>query len=513
MERKIKLLQMKENINLDEKYIINPAYFIRMDKNRAILSNNERIELPVHSEECFTFLHPLNAQLLTFFNGEDSLNEVINNISIFYNLSTKDVADIVSEFIHNKQTLVKKYNDKYFYLPENLIIKRDEVSDFISYDADDFNYSAEPDFSSKRLFVPLSINFQLTMNCYTDCVYCYANRKMQLDKLLPLKKIISLIEEAKSIGIVNFDINGGEVLLHPDCMEIISALIKNNYHPYISTKIPISLEKIELLKQTGLKSIQISLDSVDGDILKKMINTNDSYITQMKQTIANLNEKGFKININTIITSYNSDTQLLEDLVSFLSKFENVKKIRLSVVGYSLYKSAESFLGFRSNDKFIDTIDSIFLDYIRKKHPQIEFNFSSGDKKDQYSDRTQEKFQKRSSCTGNMRSMIILPDGKVTICEELYNHPQFIIGDISTHSIMDVWNSEKALKLFYLEKESISDKSACKKCEKFEFCRHNKGVCWKIVLMAYGNENWDFPDPRCPQSPEIYNEIYAKPNE
>jgi len=108
--------------------------------------------------------------------------------------------------------------------------------------------------------------------------------------------------------------------------------------------------------------------------------------------------------------------------------------------------------------------------------------------------------------------MIILPDGRVTICEELYNHPQFIIGDVSTHSIMEVWNSEKALKLFNIERESISDKSTCKKCEGFDSCRHNKGVCWKIILMAYGNENWDFPDPRCPQAPEMYNKIYAEPN-
>jgi hypothetical protein len=30
---------MGKNINLDEKYVINPAYFIRMDNNRAILSD------------------------------------------------------------------------------------------------------------------------------------------------------------------------------------------------------------------------------------------------------------------------------------------------------------------------------------------------------------------------------------------------------------------------------------------------------------------------------------------
>lgn len=41
-------------------------------------------------------------------------------------------------------------------------------------------------------------------------------------------------------------------------------------------------------------------------------------------------------------------------------------------------------------------------------------------------------------------------------------------------------------------------------------CRSRVGVCWKTVLMAYGESNWDFPDPRCPKAPLPFNEIYIK---
>lgn len=40
--------------------------------------------------------------------------------------------------------------------------------------------------------------------------------------------------------------------------------------------------------------------------------------------------------------------------------------------------------------------------------------------------------------------------------------------------------------------------------------RSRVGVCWKTVLMAYGESNWDFPDPRCPKAPLPFNEIYIK---
>jgi hypothetical protein len=50
-----------------EKYILNPAYYIGKDKNRAILCNRESFfENNIHYQNCFSFIHPLNAQFLPF---------------------------------------------------------------------------------------------------------------------------------------------------------------------------------------------------------------------------------------------------------------------------------------------------------------------------------------------------------------------------------------------------------------------------------------------------------------
>ena len=57
------------------------------------------------------------------------------------------------------------------------------------------------------------------------------------------------------------------------------------------------------------------------------------------------------------------------------------------------------------------------------------------------------EFQNRPLCEGNLSYMLVLPDGKVTICEELYWHPQFILGNITEKSIMEVWMSDKLGKL------------------------------------------------------------------
>lgn len=86
---------------------------------------------------------------------------------------------------------------------------------------------------------------------------------------MPLKTVISIIRQAKQTGVVNFDISGGEVLLHPHYKEIISELLANGYTPFISTKVPVKKDKLQTLKEIGIKEIQISLDSVNPRLSPK----------------------------------------------------------------------------------------------------------------------------------------------------------------------------------------------------------------------------------------------------
>ena len=119
-----------------------------------------------------------------------------------------------------------------------------------------------------------------------------------------------------------------------------------------------------------------------------------------------------------------------------------------------------------------------------------------------------EFFKNRASCTANVSQLCILSDGKVTICEELYWDDRFIIGNVNENSISEIWNSNRAIELASLSQDNFSDKSACSCCREFYDCRHNLGVCWSNVIMAYGNSDWDFPDPECPYAPTPPSSIF-----
>ena len=109
------------------------------------------------------------------------------------------------------------------------------------------------------------------------------------------------------------------------------------------------------------------------------------------------------------------------------------------------------------------------------------------------------KFFSRSYCSGLFSSLFILPNGKVTMCEELYWYPKFIVGNILEQPLNDIWNSEAVLNLYYLNQSKISDESPCKTCKDYETYRIPKQVCYRDIVRKHVTKHWDYPDVNCPK--------------
>lgn len=73
-----------------------------------------------------------------------------------------------------------------------------------------------------RLSIPKSILYVINTKCVTDCIYCYADKKTRYN-LLPTNRILEIIDEAHNLGVIDFDISGGELFLHKDW----DAIVKN----------------------------------------------------------------------------------------------------------------------------------------------------------------------------------------------------------------------------------------------------------------------------------------------
>jgi radical SAM protein with 4Fe4S-binding SPASM domain len=313
---------------------------------------------------------------------------------------------------------------------------------------------------------------------------------------------MKLFDEIEKYKIAYFNIMGGEFFLDKDWPFFIRKLTELNLTPFISTKIPIPNKIISELSNYEIKEIQISLDSAKPSILHQLLTVNgEKYLDKMKKSLYELTKAHFKIKINTVITKYNDQIEDIQLLLDFLSDF-NISQVFIIPAGFTLYKKSD----FASSLKNINLIDK-FVQSIKSNY---SFNISVSEytKKEELLLKTADKkrlFNERGRCTGNVNQVYILPNGDVTVCEGLMFNRAFIMGNINEKSLKEIWDENKCS---YLMNPNIYSGSACQKCKDFEDCHSGKGVCWKLAILAYGDDNYHYPDPRCPKAPRLINKIY-----
>ncbi len=487
--------------------ILNPAYLLRQDGNRVIILSQNESDWGVR--EWFSYIHPYQAMLLSFFKGREDAETEIARCAEFFNLSPEKIKAIISPFTDNVQWAASRKKDgSVVSFPQHTLLTIGDNSPLerdVYYEPSDFKFLGTPDYGTIRLAYPVSINMELTMRCYVDCCYCYANRNLADKSMMSKDEILGFIRQAKADGALSVDINGGEVLLHPHIKDILKELVDNGYKPLVSTKMPITPDMADYIQQLGIKRVQISLDTVNPDISREMVKSPVGYIDSLRKSLEHLSEIGLPTNINVVLTKHNSDYTEIRKLLDFASSFSAVKLVRFNMCGYSLYRPGytDIALSTAKSEEITEYIHSLQTHY-----DSLDIRSSGFDSEDVYACKSQEKFNSRAICTGNTRGVVILPNGDVTICEELYDHPAFIIGNIRKNTLKEIWNSDKALSLFNMPLKSQSD-SVCGQCESADACRKNEGVCWKTILMAYGMDNWDYPDPRCPKAPAPYHKFYT----
>ncbi len=485
-------------------YIFNHDYILRHDQKRTYIaqkySNNKS------SKKWKSIIHPVQAMILSFFSEPKTFDEVISDLEYFLDLNEKEVKKIIKPFIKNKTSFIAEYDEIKFLFPENVLIDAENnKSAVIVYEADKFTYN-ELDFETARMFSgPLYVTFMLNNKCVTDCIYCYADKSNKA-KELSFERIKELIDEAKKMNALEINICGGEVLLYPQWEKLLNYLIKENgYMPeVISTKVPLCQEDVIKLKNTGINKIQISLDTLIEKNLTHLLKTSKEYKKKIMDFIKFLDKENFDIDIQTVITKYNCSEKDILSVFNFIKQFKNIKKWSLRPSFPSLYNG---------ND-FIPSINQLnkVYDYTEPLKSQIDLMFDKpSTATDKYAsiDGAIANFSPYK-CTANLSHIFVLPDGKVTTCEQLYWNPLFIVGDLKTQSIDEVWNSEKSLWLANIQKSELSEQSPCKSCETFDSCFKNLKRCWLQVIKTYGNENWDYPDPRCKLAPELKTNIFYK---
>jgi len=131
-------------------------------------------------------------------------------------------------------------------------------------------------------------------------------------------------------------------------------------------------------------------------------------------------------------------------MLDYLGNIGNVFRVNLSPYGRSLFRHRDDLF---PSDEDIKRTEEIVAEK-QDQYPHVRFNL--GSKGSPIAATAEERlvsWNQRAYCTANRDGFVILPDGQVTICEELYDYPAYLIGDLRRQSVMEVWRSPQAMAL------------------------------------------------------------------
>ena len=149
------------------------------------------------------------------------------------------------------------------------------------------------------------LRVSLTDRCSLRCTYCMPhdfNKWLPSETLLSATELVKIIEIAVSQGITEVRLTGGEPLLRPDIVEIVSRIKALENAPELSmTTNGVALAKVARdLANAGLKRINISLDTLDWERFKRLT-FRDRY-DDVIEGISAAREAGLSpIKINTVL--------------------------------------------------------------------------------------------------------------------------------------------------------------------------------------------------------------------
>lgn len=490
------------------KYILNNFYILRHDVKRSfIMSHGEQVRAPEHiavNLNWRSMIHPAYAMMLSFFSMPITLDDACKKISSFFSVKEDVVNNFIRQLIETKIPMHTSLGGMTSGFPVNILIEeRQESFPRVPYTTEQFLFK-ELDHTTSRMFkAPISIVFMPNNNCYTNCAYCYADTKTR-NNTMSFKEIEAFVKDAKDSGVRDILITGGDLFMYPKWEALLMLLKNEGFMPdLISTKKPLSSEEIDKFEELSVR-LQVSLDSVIETTVRKVLGVGSSYTGKMKETLLKIDKRKISYQVATVLTNLNDNADELNTLFNFLRQLNNLERWEIRIAFKSLY-SRRDFNMIKSSRESILYVEKWIANHKEQFPCEILWSPDDDDKYKKAKGGSQ-NFEGRL-CSANMTNMVVLPDGDVTICEQLYWNPNFIIGNVKNNTIEEIWNSSRALSIWRRSQTEIKQDSPCARCKIFAKCFKASNRCYANIMKAYGSENYDYPDPRCFWAPEFNTDI------
>ena len=152
------------------------------------------------------------------------------------------------------------------------------------------------------------ISIEILQRCPNRCIYCSSHSNPQATHIIPFEIIKNIIDDAKSLGCKTVCLSGGEPFLHPQILDIISYIAKQQLICYVYTSgIYMKDEVYSSLPNEYIEAIRGMVDKVifnveadSSDLYDQIMGTDVGGFDMMKKSINDCVSSGLVVETHVV---------------------------------------------------------------------------------------------------------------------------------------------------------------------------------------------------------------------
>ena len=157
------------------------------------------------------------------------------------------------------------------------------------------------------------LRISLTDNCDLRCFYCMPEEDYQFTPSQQLMQVDEIEMIAKTFvqeGVKKIRLTGGEPLVRKDFAEILQKLAKLNVEITMTTNGTRLHEYVDVIKAAGIKSLNISLDTLQKD--RFLLMTKRDKQQQVMRNIQLMLDNGINVKVNVVAMKGINEEEILD---------------------------------------------------------------------------------------------------------------------------------------------------------------------------------------------------------
>lgn len=286
---------------------------------------------------------------------------------------------------------------------------------------------------------PYTLIAELTYRCPLQCAYCsnpvdYAYSDAELDTATWLR----VFREAEALGVVHINLTGGEPLLRQDLEALLAgANTLRLFTNLVTSGIPLTQERLARLADAGVRSIQLSIQSLQAARMQQM--TGGRWLDHKLRAAEWVKKLGLPLTLNMVLHRDN-----LSEIAEMIALAERLDADRLELanaqyLGWALLNRD----GLLPSKAELDAARTAALAARDRLKGRMEVLFVLPD---YFSE-----FPKPCMDGWGRRYVVVAPDGLVLPCHmarSLNGRNGLCFTNVHAASLEDIWHHSPAFNRF-----------------------------------------------------------------